>query len=60
MIRAFVFLTLVACTAAAEQRWDIQYRYRQLDSTLTISDLSFPSAQRGIACGFTTDRKDKD
>jgi hypothetical protein len=60
MIRVLVFLALAAFAAPAEQHWDIQYRYRQLDSTLTISDLSFPSAQRGIACGFTTDRKDKD
>jgi hypothetical protein len=59
------FLTLgallaVAQFAVAEPHWDIQYRYRQPDSTLTISDLVFPSATRGIACGVTTDRKDKD
>lgn len=47
-------------SAVAEQRWDIQYRYRDLDSTLTINDLAFPSEKRGVACGFTTDRKDKD
>ncbi|MEP6716039.1 MAG: hypothetical protein ABJC09_10730 [Terriglobia bacterium] len=49
-----------ALSAFGAQQWDIQYRYRQLDSTLTISDLSFPSAERGIACGYTTDRKEKD
>ena len=45
---------------AAAPHWDIQYRYRQIDSALTINDLAFPSAKRGIACGFVTDRKEKD
>jgi len=47
-------------TAMAAEHWDVQFRYRQLDSTLTINDLVFPSAKRGIACGFVTDRKEKD
>jgi hypothetical protein len=54
----FVFGALAA--SAAGEHWDIQYRYRQLDSALTLNDLAFPSAKRGIACGFTTDRKEKD
>jgi hypothetical protein len=45
---------------SAEQRWDIQYQYRDIDATLTLNDLAFPSATRGVACGFTTDRKGKD
>jgi hypothetical protein len=59
-------LTLAACllclrtAAPAAAKWDIQYRYRQIDSTLTINDLVFPDEKRGIACGFTTDRKEKD
>jgi photosystem II stability/assembly factor-like uncharacterized protein len=54
-------LTASVCShLLAEQRWDIQYQYRDIDNTLTINDLAFPSAQRGIACGFTTDRKGKD
>ena len=56
----FACLALAAATATAAPHWDIQYRYRQLDSALTINDLAFPSAQRGIVCGFTTDRKEKD
>jgi hypothetical protein len=43
----------------AEDHWDIQYRYRQVDSTMTINDMAFPDAKHGIACGYTTDRKDK-
>ena len=39
----------------ADQRWDLQYRYRHIDSTLTINDLAFPSDKRGIACGYTKD-----
>lgn len=46
--------------AEAAQHWDIQYNYRQLDSTLSISDFLFTSPTRGIACGFTTDRHGKD
>jgi hypothetical protein len=60
MSRLLPLFFLVISGAAAEPHWDIQYRYRQIDSSLTINDLAFPSAKRGIACGFTTDRKDKD
>ncbi|MES1258696.1 MAG: hypothetical protein ABUS51_09700, partial [Acidobacteriota bacterium] len=61
MIRfSALFLLLGVSAAHAQPHWDIQYRYRQIDSTLTINDLAFPSEKRGIACGFTTDRKDKD
>ncbi len=63
MTRIFASLSLVliaAFGAAADPHWDLQYHYRQADSTLTLSDLAFPSEQRGIACGYTTDRKEKD
>jgi hypothetical protein len=53
-------LAAVGLAAGANQHWDIQYRYRQLDSALTINDIVFPSAKRGLVCGFTTDRKEKD
>ena len=46
--------------ASADEHWVIQYRYQQTDSTLTINDLPFSDQSRGIACGFTTDRKQKD
>jgi hypothetical protein len=62
MVRTVLLLALLAVPGAAraQPHWDIQYRYRQVDSTLTINDLAFPSEKRGIACGYTTDRKDKD
>jgi hypothetical protein len=66
MFRAVLFFlaSFVAATAAVpgavDQHWDIQYRYRQIDSSLSINDIAFPTAMRGIVCGVTTDRHDKD
>src|SRR6266699_3765182 len=61
MQRVFTaLLALAALVSAAEQRWDVQYHYRQVDSALSITDFAFTSATRGIACGFTTDRKGKE
>jgi len=57
---SFLTLSVFASYAAAEDHWEIQYRYRQTDSTLTINDLTFPDEMHGIACGFTVDRKEKD
>jgi hypothetical protein len=54
-----IALVLFVIPAVAEEHWDIQYRYRQIDSTLTINDLTFPDTTHGVACGYTTDRKDK-
>ena len=65
-MRQLFILTLVASAAlltAADSvsgpHWDMQYRYRQTDSTLAFNDIVFPTATRGIVCGFTTDRHDK-
>ncbi|MDP9055266.1 MAG: hypothetical protein M3N93_13350 [Acidobacteriota bacterium] len=41
-------------------RWDIQYQYKKTDSALTINDFLFTSATRGIACGYTTDKRGGD
>jgi hypothetical protein len=64
MFRYFISLLAIAAMAPAgafaEPHWDIQYRYRQVDSVLTINDIAFPSATRGIVCGFTTDRRDNE
>jgi photosystem II stability/assembly factor-like uncharacterized protein len=51
---------VAALASGADPHWDIQYRYRQIDSTLTINDIVFPSKTRGIACGLTTSRNDKE
>ena len=60
MNRLILLSILCGLTLLAEPHWDIQYRYRQLDSTLTINDCVFPTAKTGIVIGFTTDRKEKD
>ncbi len=63
-MRKFLPFLVLACSlaesASAAQKWDIQYRYRKVDATLTINDLVFPDEKRGIACGYTTDRNEKD
>lgn len=59
-ILALSALLLTALPAAAEEHWEIQYRHHQADSSLTINDLTFPDETHGIACGYSTDRKEKD
>ena len=57
--KSFFLLTLPALNLwSADAHWDIQYRHRQIDSALTINDIAFPSATRGIACGYLSDHKD--
>lgn len=53
-----VCLSLAPALSAAH--WDIQYRYRQVDSALSINDIQFTSATRGVVCGYTTDRRGKE
>ena len=60
MVLALTAGSFFAIPAFAEEHWDIQYRYRQTDSSLTLNDLVFPDEKHGVACGFVTDRKDKD
>src|SRR5579871_2987817 len=44
-------LSCLLILPAFGQRWTIQYFYDELKSELEISDLAFPSPQRGIAVG---------
>jgi len=56
--RALASLTLGLATlvpAFSAERWTIQYFYDERSSKLEIVDLAFPSAQRGIAVGWTGD-----
>ncbi len=55
----FALAVFFVLPMAAADHWEIQYRYRQVDSTLSLNDMAFPDAKHGIACGYTTDRKDK-
>jgi hypothetical protein len=45
-------LALCSVAAAAEPGWRIQYFHDVDDSSFTLNDLKFPSATRGVACGF--------
>lgn len=64
-ITAFVIaggfgLWLHAQQADTAPHWQIQYNYRNVDSSLAINDLVFPTATRGILCGVTTDRNGRE
>ena len=48
---------VLAIALPAAPHWDIQYFHQQPDTVLTLNDLAFPSAERGVACGFTADRR---
>jgi len=50
----------VACLCAAANagpHWRLQYFHDELDSTLLITDLKFPSARRGLAVGLLQKRE---
>jgi len=60
-MKNLIFVLALFCgNMPAAQHWDIQYRFHQVDSTLTINDIAFPGAKRGVVVGYTTDRKEKD
>ncbi|MBC8166236.1 MAG: hypothetical protein H7Y20_10230 [Bryobacteraceae bacterium] len=42
---------LLALSAAAAPRWEMQYFLDEKDTTLILTDIAFPSAQRGLAVG---------
>jgi photosystem II stability/assembly factor-like uncharacterized protein len=60
LLLAGAFFLMATTAFGAEAHWDIQYRYQQINSTLTLHALSFPSAVRGVACGVLTDRKENE
>lgn len=56
-MKFFLLGVALAGFASAAPHWDIQYQYQHGENQLTLNDLAFPSALRGIACGYTTDRR---
>ena len=56
ILRALLSVLLFVAALPAAERWDIQYSYDQLQSSLVITDLKFPSAKRGIASGYILDK----
>ena len=39
--------------------WKVQYLYDENKTTLTITDLKFPSERRGIASAFITEKEQR-
>jgi photosystem II stability/assembly factor-like uncharacterized protein len=57
MIARILIASLIAAAAVfAADRWDVQYSYDRLDTSLVIADLKFPTAKRGIASGYILDK----
>jgi photosystem II stability/assembly factor-like uncharacterized protein len=56
MRQALILLGLVFLlhfhNAQAAERWAVQFFHDKDESTLTINDLAFPSARRGVAVGY--------
>jgi hypothetical protein len=59
-MRNFLLCCALILPAAAQdkdaRKWTIQYFYDELRSEMEITDLAFPSAQRGIAIGAIYDK----
>ncbi len=53
-----MLLAMAGFAFGADPHWEMQYHYQQINSTLTITALAFPSATRGVVCGYITDRRD--
>jgi len=60
LIIAAAILALAAAPAPYKERWVPKYFYDEDESSLQITDLKFPSAQRGIASGVVTNQKQKE
>ncbi|MBI1899048.1 MAG: hypothetical protein HYZ57_06890 [Acidobacteria bacterium] len=52
MRRLLPLALTLACAAPAAERWRMQYFHDQDRSSLTLNDIEFVSAKRGIAVGF--------
>jgi photosystem II stability/assembly factor-like uncharacterized protein len=51
MMKKLLLSCALLAPAALAQKWQIQYFYDEVKSEMEITDLAFPSAQRGIAVG---------
>ena len=50
-----MLIALACATPLAAERWRVQYFYDENKSTLTLADIKFPSARRGVAVGHLTE-----
>ena len=55
MIKNFLLCCLLTLPAAA-QKWAIQYFFDEMRQEMEITDLAFPTAERGIAAGAVYDK----
>jgi len=55
-MKNFLLFCLLILPATAEQKWKIQYFFDELKQEMEITDLAFPSADRGIAVGAIYDK----
>jgi photosynthesis system II assembly factor YCF48-like protein len=55
MMKTFLLFCVLALPAVA-QKWTIQYFFDQMKEEMEITDLAFPSADRGIAVGAIYDK----
>ncbi|MBV8847117.1 MAG: hypothetical protein JO307_30275 [Bryobacterales bacterium] len=53
------WLLLAMAPVLSAQRWTLQYFFDEAKARLTIADLAFPNAQRGIAVGWTEEGEHK-
>ncbi len=56
-IRLVLLAALCAAPLFSADKWEVQYSYSQMQSSLYINDLKFPSAKRGIAAGYIFENK---
>jgi photosystem II stability/assembly factor-like uncharacterized protein len=55
-MKIFFLCCLLALSVQAKQKWVVQYFFDDLKQEMEITDLAFPSAQRGIAVGAIYDK----
>ncbi|MDZ4801178.1 MAG: YCF48-related protein [Bryobacteraceae bacterium] len=54
-LAASLLLLLAPALLVAEPRWEMQYFYDEAKSSLTLTDIAFPSPSRGLASGWITE-----
>jgi hypothetical protein len=55
---AIVLAAISASSPLLAERWKLQYFHDENDSSLSLIDMTFPSAKVGIACGVLTTKTD--
>ena len=55
-MKKFLLCCALILPATAQRKWTIQYFFDELKQEMEITDLAFPSAQRGIAVGAIYDK----